>query len=164
MTDQSFHRVRLNVNGADHELLVAGFERVVDLLRDQLCLTGTHIGCSTGDCGACTVRMDGRPTKSCLVLAAAADGAEIVTIEGIADERDELHPIQSAFWDEFGFQCGFCLPGMLFSALELLNQSAGPTAAEIRASLEGNLCRCTGYHDAVRAIEASAARARPGPR
>ena len=120
-------------------------------------MPGTHIGCLTGDCGACTVERDGKITKSCLVLAASAEGSEITTIEGLS-ENGELSTIQQAFWDEYGFQCGFCLPGMLFAAKDLLEQNASPTEAEIRHAINGNLCRCTGYDTIVKSIAVADAR------
>jgi aerobic carbon-monoxide dehydrogenase small subunit len=144
------------VNGAEQRVEVDPRLLLVDLLRDGLGLTGTHVGCRTGDCGACTVLQDGRPVKSCLQLAASADGTTIRTIEGIAD-GGELTPLQQAFWDEYGFQCGYCLPGMLFAAAELLERVPDPSEAEIRHAIDGNLCRCTGYHGIVRAVRAAAA-------
>lgn len=148
--------IGLTVNGERHELSVDPRTVLVDLIREGLNLTGTHVGCRTGDCGACTVLRDGEIVKSCLSLAAGADGCELTTIEGIAAEG-ELTPIQQAFWDEYGFQCGYCLPGMLFAAQDLLANNPDPDESEIRHAIDGNLCRCTGYHGIVRAIAAAAA-------
>ena len=128
---------------------------LVDMVRDEFGLKGTNIGCRTGDCGACTMLVDGEPMKTCLSLAASADGASIQTIEGIAS-GDALTPLQESFWAEYGFQCGYCLPGMLFAAGDLLARNPDPTEDEIRAAIDGNLCRCTGYHGIVRAIRAAA--------
>jgi carbon-monoxide dehydrogenase small subunit len=129
-------------------------------VREELALTGTHIGCATGDCGACTMKVDGRIAKTCLILAVQADGAEITTVEGLASDDGELNPIQQAFWDEYGFQCGFCLPGQLFAAEDLLDREPDPSESEIRDALDGNLCRCTGYHFMVRAVATAAERRR----
>src|SRR5439155_838071 len=152
------HRVRLEVNGEQHELEVEPRLLLVHLLRDRLGLTGTHVGCDTSNCGACTVHVDGESVKSCTVLAVQADGAEVTTIEGMAD-GDVLHPLQEAFWQEHGLQCGFCTPGMIMAAADLLQHNPDPSEDEIRAGLEGNLCRCTGYHNIVRAVRAAADRA-----
>lgn len=149
-------RVELTVNGKRHAVDCDPRLTLVDLLRDELGLTGTHVGCRTGDCGACTVEQDGEIVKSCLELAASADGTTIETIEGMAP-RGELSPLQQAFWDEHGFQCGYCLPGMLYAAKDLLRENTTPTEAEIRHAIDGNLCRCTGYHHIVDAIAAAAA-------
>lgn len=152
MTDQP---ITLTVNGQRYDLLVDPRWLLVEALREGLRLTGTHIGCLTGDCGACTVRLNGHLVKSCLELAVAADGAEIVTVEGLAPPG-QLTPLQHAFWDAYAFQCGYCLPGMLFAAEDLLRQNPRPDEAAIRAALVGNLCRCTGYHNIVGAIQAAA--------
>ena len=149
-------RIALEVNGRSVELDVDPRRLLVEVLREELLLTGTHVGCLTGDCGACTVERDGGVIKSCMVLAVAADGASITTIEGFSPDG-ELDPIQQAFWDGHGFQCGFCLPGMLFAARDLLDRNSDPTEAEIRTAINGNLCRCTGYEPIVRSIEAAAA-------
>jgi carbon-monoxide dehydrogenase small subunit len=125
---------------------------LVHALRDELGLTGTHVGCDTSNCGACTVHLDGRPVKSCTVLAVQADGAEITTIEGMAGSNGELHPIQEAFWNDHGLQCGDCTPGMIMAAAGLLAENPNPTEDEVRHALEGNLCRCTGYHNIVKAV------------
>jgi aerobic-type carbon monoxide dehydrogenase small subunit (CoxS/CutS family) len=147
--------MRLTVNGVAHELDVDPCTLLVHAIREQVGLTGTHVGCLTGDCGACTVVVDGRTAKSCSVLALSADGATVRTIESLAD-GDELHPVQRAFWDEFGFQCGFCLPGMLLTAAELLESTPDPTDEEILRAINGNLCRCTGYHTIVAAVRRAA--------
>jgi len=132
---------------------------LVHYLRDVLDLTGTHIGCETTLCGACTVLLDGRAVKSCTVLAAQADGHSIQTIEGLAS-NGKLHPVQEAFWEEHGLQCGYCTPGMILAAVELLNRNPKPSEAEIRRAIAGNLCRCTGYQHIVSAIEAAARKMR----
>jgi carbon-monoxide dehydrogenase small subunit len=148
-------RLELTVNGRRQAVAADPRLTLVDLLRGELGLHGTHVGCRSGDCGACTVSVDGEIVKSCLILAASADGATIRTIEGLAPEG-ELSPLQQAFWDEYGFQCGYCLPGMLFAAEDLLRHTPDPSEAEIRHAIDGNLCRCTGYHGIVRAIRAAA--------
>lgn len=128
---------------------------LVYFLREHLGLTGTHVGCDTSSCGACTVLMNGKAVKSCTVLAVQAEGAHITTVEGLA-RNGELHPIQQAFWDEHGLQCGFCTPGMMLAAVDLLQRNPNPTDEEIRHALEGNLCRCTGYQHIVNAVKAAA--------
>jgi len=148
-------RIRLIVNNLPREVDVDPRRTLVHVLRDQLGLTGTHAGCLTGHCGACTVRLDGRAVKSCTVLAIAADGAYVETIEGLARDG-ALHPVQQAFWDRFGFQCGFCTPGMIMTALELLAEQPVPDQAAVREALSGNLCRCTGYQTIVDAVLAAA--------
>jgi aerobic carbon-monoxide dehydrogenase small subunit len=147
--------VSMTVNGKQAAGEVEERTLLVQFLRENLRLTGTHVGCDTSQCGACVVHIDGQSVKSCTVLAAQADGAEITTIEGIAD-GDTLHPMQEAFRDNHGLQCGFCTPGMIMSALDLLKHNANPTEQEIRHHLEGNLCRCTGYHNIVKSIKAAA--------
>jgi carbon-monoxide dehydrogenase small subunit len=144
-------KVRLNVNGTEHELDVEPRQLLVHALRDNLGLTGTHVGCDTSNCGACTVHMDGMAVKSCTILAVQADGAEITTIEGMGTE-DNLHPMQEAFWNNHGLQCGYCTPGMIMSATALLARNPNPTEEEVRLGLEGNLCRCTGYHNIVKSV------------
>jgi aerobic carbon-monoxide dehydrogenase small subunit len=151
--------VRLKVNGIDHELEVEPRLLLVHALRDQLGLTGTHVGCDTSNCGACTIHLDGRAVKSCTLLAVQADGAELTTIEGLGSEGD-LHPLQEAFWNDHGLQCGFCTPGMIMSAAALLAEQPDPSEDEVRHALDGNLCRCTGYHNIVRAVLDAAAAAR----
>jgi carbon-monoxide dehydrogenase small subunit len=143
--------VRLTVNGQHHELQVEPRLLLVHLLRDNLGLTGTHVGCDTTNCGACTVHLDGEGVKSCTVLAVQADGAEVKTIEGMAD-GDKLHPLQEAFWNDHGLQCGYCTPGMIMAAADLLQRNPNPSEEEVRHGLEGNLCRCTGYHNIVKAV------------
>ncbi len=143
--------VRLNVNGVEHNLEVEPRLLLVHALRDELGLTGTHVGCDTSNCGACTVHLDGQPVKSCTVLAAQADGAEVTTIEGIGSEAD-LHALQEAFWNDHGLQCGYCTPGMIMAAAGLLSENPDPTEEQVRHALEGNLCRCTGYHNIVKAV------------
>jgi carbon-monoxide dehydrogenase small subunit len=150
--------VRLNVNGVEHTLDVEPRLLLVHALRDRLDLTGTHVGCDTSNCGACTVHMDGESVKSCTVLAVQADGAEITTIEGLGTE-DNLHPMQEAFWNNHGLQCGYCTPGMIMAATALLAENPDPTETEVRHALEGNLCRCTGYHNIVKAVLDAASKA-----
>jgi len=147
--------VRLTVNGSVRTAHVEPRLLLVHLLREQLGLTGTHIGCDTSSCGACTVHLDGEAVKSCTVLAVQADGAEVTTIEGLA-QNGELHPLQEAFWANHGLQCGYCTPGMIMTAADLLQRNPNPTEAEVRHGLEGNLCRCTGYHNIVKAVLAAA--------
>jgi carbon-monoxide dehydrogenase small subunit len=153
--------VQVTVNGRRREVLVEPRRLLVHLLREDLGLTGTHVGCDTSNCGACTVHLDGEAVKSCTVLAVQADGAEITTIEGMAD-GDTLHPLQEAFWKDHGLQCGFCTPGMIMAAADLLKRNPDPSEAEVRHGLEGNLCRCTGYHNIVRAVLDAAQEARTG--
>jgi carbon-monoxide dehydrogenase small subunit len=143
--------VRVTVNGEAHEDAVEPRLLLVHYLRDALGLTGTHVGCDTTSCGACTVHLNGEAVKSCTVLAVQADGAEVTTIEGMAN-GDELHPLQEAFWANHGLQCGYCTPGMIMAAADLLERNPSPTEDEVRNGLEGNLCRCTGYHNIVRAV------------
>jgi carbon-monoxide dehydrogenase small subunit len=139
------------VNGRDVQTEIEPRELLVDTLRDSLNLTGTHVGCGTGHCGACTVLLNGRAVKSCTVLAESAAGGDIVTIEGLG-RNGTLHPLQQAYWDEHAFQCGFCLPGMLLAAVELLEYDPEPDEQAVRDALAGNLCRCTGYQNAIRAV------------
>jgi len=154
----SIANVRLSVNGVEHDLAVEPRLLLVHALRDRLGLTGTHVGCDTSNCGACTVHFNGESVKSCTVLAVQADGAEITTIEGLGTE-DNLHPMQEAFWNNHGLQCGFCTPGMIMSATALLAENPDPTEAEVRHALEGNLCRCTGYHNIVKSVLDAAGKA-----
>jgi aerobic carbon-monoxide dehydrogenase small subunit len=149
-------RLSLTVNGTLHELELEPRELLVDVLRERLGLTGTNVGCDTSQCGACTVHLDGKAVKSCTVLAAQADGASIRTIEGMAS-NGTLHPLQEAFRDFHGLQCGFCTPGMIMTAAELLESGQELTDDAIRQGLDGNLCRCTGYENIVRAVRAAAA-------
>ncbi len=143
--------VALNVNGVEHELAVEPRLLLVHALRDQLGLTGTHVGCDTSNCGACTVHMNGEAVKSCTIFAVQADGAEVTTIEGLGTE-DDLHPMQEAFWNNHGLQCGYCTPGMIMASTALLSENPDPTENEVRHALEGNLCRCTGYHNIIKAV------------
>ncbi len=143
--------VRLRVNGVERHLEVEPRLLLVYALRDRLGLTGTHVGCDTSNCGACTVHLDGRPVKSCTVFAVQADGAAVTTIEGLAPEG-ELHPLQEAFWNDHALQCGYCTPGMIMAAAGLLAENPDPSEQEVRHALEGNLCRCTGYHNIVKAV------------
>jgi aerobic-type carbon monoxide dehydrogenase small subunit (CoxS/CutS family) len=147
--------LNLTIDGAARTAEIDPRMLLVEALRDGFDVTGPKVGCATGDCGACTVSLNGEITKSCLELAVAADGAEITTIEGLAD--GELSPVQQAFWDEYAFQCGFCLSGMLFAAHDLLARNPRPTDDEIRWAISGNLCRCTGYENIVSAVRAAAA-------
>ncbi|WP_207790925.1 (2Fe-2S)-binding protein [Thermaurantiacus tibetensis] len=155
--------VQWRVNGVLHELDVLPGQSLMDVLRDALRLTGTHMGCMTGHCGACTVMIDGRIAKSCIAQAATLPRAEIRTIEGLMGPDGRLSPVQQAFWDEAGFQCGYCAPGMLFSAIELLSETPDPTDAEIDSALAGSLCRCTGYQSLRRAVRAAARALRETP-
>ncbi len=147
-------KVEILVNGASRAADVDPRIPLVQLLRDEFGLTGTHIGCLTGHCGACTVLLNGHAVKSCTVLAASANGDDIRTIEGLADGT--LHPVQKAFWDHQGFQCGYCTPGMILATVELLAENPNPTDDEIKAGISGNLCRCTGYQSIVKAIRGAA--------
>ncbi len=148
-------RISLTVNGASREAEVEPRTLLVHFLRDSLALTGTNVGCDTSSCGACTVLVGGESVKSCTMLAVQADGCDITTIEGLATDG-ELHPMQAAFQQEHGLQCGFCTPGMVMAAVSLLEENPNPSEAEVRAGLEGNLCRCTGYHNIVKAVLAAA--------
>jgi aerobic carbon-monoxide dehydrogenase small subunit len=143
--------VRLTVNGQQHEDTVEPRLLLVHYLRDKLGLTGTHVGCDTTNCGACTVHLNGEAVKSCTVFAVQADGAEVTTIEGL-DGDGQLHPMQEAFWNKHGLQCGYCTPGMIMAATDLLARNPNPTEEEVRKGLEGNLCRCTGYQNIVAAV------------
>ena len=147
--------VAFSVNGTRHELDLEPRELLVYVLRDRLRLTGTSVGCDTSSCGACTIMVDGEPVKSCTVLGVQADGAEITTIEGLAG-NGELHPVQQAFHEQHALQCGFCTPGMVMSVVGLLDENPAPSEQEIRKALEGNLCRCTGYQNIVKAVQAAA--------
>jgi carbon-monoxide dehydrogenase small subunit len=149
-------RLSLTVNGKSVSAEVAPRTLLVDFLRDELRLTGTHIGCDTAQCGACTIHIDGRAVKSCNMLALQAEGANITTIEGLADSDSDMHPMQQAFREHHGLQCGYCTPGMVMSAIDLVQRNADPSEAQIRDGLEGNLCRCTGYHNIVTAVRAGA--------
>ena len=148
-------KVSLTVNGKPASAEVEERTLLVNFIRDNLRLTGTHVGCDTAQCGACTIHMNGRAVKSCNMLAMQAEGADIVTIEGIAKPDGTLHPMQEAFRQHHGLQCGFCTPGMVMSAIDLVKDFPNPTEEQIREQLDGNLCRCTGYHNIVKAIKAA---------
>lgn len=152
-------KVTCRVNGKTYTGMAEPRTLLVYFLRDELNLTGTHVGCDTGHCGACTVMMNGKTVKSCMVLAVQAQGADILTVEGLAED-DKLHPLQEAFWENHGLQCGYCTPGMLMSALFLLQRNPDPTEDEIRRAIEGNLCRCTGYVNIVKSVKAAAKKMR----
>ena len=154
--------ITMAVNGAQRELDVEPRRLLVQALREDLDLTGTHVGCDTSQCGACTVHVDGHAVKSCTMLAVQADGATVTTIEGMAT-AEALHPLQTAFWEQHGLQCGFCTPGMIMTAADLLARNPDPSDDEIRHAIEGNICRCTGYQNIVAAIKAAAAANRGAP-
>ncbi len=154
-------QVSLTVNGKSATAEVENRTLLVQLLREKLGLTGTHVGCDTSQCGACVVHVNGKATKSCTILAVQCQGAQVTTIEGLAKDG-KLHPMQEAFRETHGLQCGFCTPGMVMSALDLVKNNASPSERQIREYLEGNLCRCTGYHNLVKSIEAGAAAMRSG--
>jgi len=151
--------ITVTVNGKSHTSDVEPRTLLVHYLREQLNLTGTHIGCDTSQCGACVVMVNGASVKSCTMLAVQADGAEVTTIEGLARDG-QLHPLQEGFWECHGLQCGYCTPGMIMAAYDLLQHNPAPTDDEVRHGLEGNLCRCTGYHNIVRAVQYAAAKMR----
>jgi carbon-monoxide dehydrogenase small subunit len=151
------HTIRLTVNGVPYEKEVESRLLLVHFLRDQLRLTGTHIGCDTTHCGACTVIVDGEPVKSCTVLAVQADGGAVRTVEGLETDG-KLHPIQEGFWQEHGLQCGYCTPGMMMTGVALLGRNTSPTESDIRHAISGNLCRCTGYVNIVKSIQYAAAK------
>jgi carbon-monoxide dehydrogenase small subunit len=153
--------INIAVNGEARQTEVEPRTLLVDFLREHLTLTGTHVGCETSQCGACTVLMDGRAVKSCTVLAVQADGTAVTTIEGLAP-RGMLHPIQRAFWEEHGVQCGYCTPGMVMSTAALLAEEPDPDEATIRHALEGNLCRCTGYQPIIRSVQLAATKLAAG--
>ena len=150
-------KLSLKVNGKQVAAEVDPRTLLAQFLRENLHLTGTHVGCDTGQCGACTVHLDGRAVKSCNMLAVQAQGAEVVTIEGLAAANGDMHPMQAAFKECHGLQCGFCTPGMVMSATALLKDNPNPTEEQIRAGLDGNMCRCTGYHNIVKAVQTCAA-------
>lgn len=152
-------QVSMTVNGREVSGDVEARTLLVHFIRENLHLTGTHVGCESGYCGACTVILDSKPVKSCTMLAVQAEGSSITTIEGLAS-NGELHPVQEGFWERHGLQCGFCTPGMIMSSVALLEENDNPSEAEIRHSIEGNLCRCTGYHNIVRAVEYAGAKVR----
>jgi carbon-monoxide dehydrogenase small subunit len=150
-------RISMNVNGEPVSADVEPRTLLVTFVRENLRLTGTHVGCDTSQCGACTIHMNGRAVKSCNILAIQAQGADILTIEGLAAADGKLHPLQEAFREHHGLQCGFCTPGMVMSAIDLVKNHPQPSEETIRAELDGNLCRCTGYHNIVKAVKAAAA-------
>ena len=147
--------IRVKVNGTEHHSMVEPRMLLVHYLREELGLTGTHVGCDTSQCGACVVHMDGQAIKACTVFAVQADEASVTTIEGIGSVGN-LHPVQEGFWEMHGLQCGFCTPGMIMTSADLLKRNPNPSESEIRHALEGNLCRCTGYHNIVRAVQYAA--------
>ena len=151
----SAHRISVTINGETHEREVESRLLLVHFIREEVGLTGTHIGCDTTSCGACTVLLDGAPVKSCTVFAVAADGAAITTVEGLAN--GDLHPVQQGFREKHGLQCGFCTPGMMLTAKALLDENPDPTESDIRWGISGNLCRCTGYVNIVKAVQHAAA-------
>jgi carbon-monoxide dehydrogenase small subunit len=167
VTPTSLRTIAVTVNGKSYTRVVEPRLSLADFLRDELGLVGTHLGCEHGVCGACTVLLDGQTTRSCLLFAVQADGHEVTTVEGLARPRAgaattddlaaalELHPVQQAFWDHHGLQCGFCTPGMLISAVELLKENPDPTEEEIRVGISGNLCMCTGYMNIVKAVQSA---------
>ena len=148
-------KVSMRVNDVDHEHDVEPRTLLVQYLRENLRLTGTHVGCDTSQCGACTIHVNGEAVKACTMFAIQADGAEITTIEGLATNA-ELHPMQKAFWENHGLQCGYCTPGMIMASVDMLKNNPNPTEEEIRHGLEGNFCRCTGYHNIVKSVKAAA--------
>jgi len=155
-------KISLTVNGTEHQLSVEPRTLLIHVLRDELGYTGPNVGCESSMCGACTVHLEGEAVKSCTMLAVQADGREVTTVEGLADDG-EFHPIQEGFQEEHGLQCGYCTPGMMMTATELLDRNPDPTEAEIREALEGNLCRCTGYQNIVRAVESAAEKMQEQP-
>jgi len=146
-------KISVNVNGKPQERDVEPRTLLVHFLREQLGLTGTHIGCETTICGACTVHLDGRAVKSCTIFAVQVDGRNVTTVEGLAADADHLHPVQTGFWEEHGLQCGYCTPGMIMTTSALLAENPNPSEAEIRHAIEGNICRCTGYQQIVNAVQ-----------
>jgi len=154
-------KIRIKVNGSDMEAEVEPRLLLVHCIRDLFRLTGTHIGCDTSHCGACTVLLDGRAVKSCTVLAVQANGREVATVEGL-EQNGKLHPIQEGFWQEHGLQCGFCTPGMMMAATAFLKEKPNPSEDEIRMAISGNLCRCTGYVNIVKSVQYAAAKMRQG--
>jgi carbon-monoxide dehydrogenase small subunit len=150
--------ISININGVDHAAEVEPRLLLVHYLRDVLGLTGTHVGCETSICGACTILLDGQAVKSCTILAVQADGSNVTTIEGLAT-NGHLHPVQEGFWEQHGLQCGYCTPGMIIAARQIIDRNPNPTREEIRHGLEGNLCRCTGYQHIVQAVEYAAKKA-----
>jgi carbon-monoxide dehydrogenase small subunit len=160
--NSSLHTITLTVNGETFEREVEPRLLLSDFLRHELGLTGTHVGCEHGVCGACTILFDGVPIRSCLVLAVQADGRDLVTVEGLAESEDDMHPLQEAFWEAHGLQCGFCTPGFLMTLVPFLAENANPSEKEIREAISGNLCRCTGYQNIVEAVSLAAEKLREG--
>ena len=156
---ESLKTINMTVNGKEYTVSVEPRMLLSDVLRDELRLTGTHVGCEHGICGACTIIMDGRPVRSCLIFGVQADGANILTIEGLENEDGSLHPLQEGFWEKHGLQCGFCTPGFLMTAYHFLKENPSPTREEIREAISGNLCRCTGYQGIIDAVEYAAQKA-----
>jgi aerobic-type carbon monoxide dehydrogenase small subunit (CoxS/CutS family) len=150
----SQRQITVTVNGREYQRTVSVRTSLADFVRHELRLTGTHVGCEHGVCGACTVLLDGEPVRACLLFAVQADGRELLTVEGLAD-GDDLHPVQRAFWDHHGLQCGFCTPGILLTVYDFLRERKNPTSGEIREALAGNLCRCTGYQNIVKSVQAA---------
>ncbi|MFQ5399726.1 MAG: (2Fe-2S)-binding protein [Anaerolineae bacterium] len=150
------HRITVTVNGKQYQREVEARLLLSDFLRHELGLTGTHVGCEHGVCGACTILFDGQAVRSCLMLAIQSNGHEIMTVEGLAESQTDLHPLQEAFWEEHGLQCGFCTPGILMTVLPFLEETPNPTEQEIREAISGNLCRCTGYQHIVNAVISAA--------
>ena len=155
MQDEDFVTIRLKVNGETHRLVVEPRRLLADVLREDVGLTGTNLGCEHGACGSCTVLVDGQSVRSCLLFAVQANGHEVMTVEGLARDG-EMHPLQRAFWEKQGLQCGFCTPGFLMTAYELLQRNPNPSEEEIRSALSGNICRCTGYQHIIEAIQSAA--------
>jgi carbon-monoxide dehydrogenase small subunit len=151
--ESTMHKITVTVNGEERVCEIEPRLLLSDFLRHELNLTGTHVGCEHGVCGACTVLLDGVPVRSCLMFAIQAEGHEITTIEGLADDVDELHPLQQAFWDAHGLQCGFCTPGMLMTLVPFFEENPNPSEEAIRETISGNLCRCTGYQNIVAAVK-----------
>ena len=149
-------QVEMTVNGERHAAEIEPRALLVYFLRETLGLTGTHVGCDTSNCGACTCHLNGEAVKSCTVLAVQADGSDVKTIEGMGSAPDDLHPLQEAFWNNHGLQCGYCTPGMIMAATDLLAKNPDPSEQEVREALAGNLCRCTGYHNIVKAVQEAA--------
>jgi carbon-monoxide dehydrogenase small subunit len=156
------HNVTVTVNGKSHAQAVEPRLLLSDFLRHGLGLTGTHVGCEHGVCGACTILLDGVPVRSCLTFAVQADGHEIMTVEGLSDDPSDLHPLQQSFWEAHGLQCGFCTPGFLMTLLPFLDENPDPNEEEIREALSGNICRCTGYQNIVEAVKLAAEKRRAG--
>ncbi len=150
------HKISVRINGKVYEKAVEARLLLSDFLRHELGLTGTHVGCEQGVCGACTILLDGQPVRSCLVFAVQCSGREIRTVEGLAESQDKLHPLQEAFWEAHGLQCGFCTPAILMTLIPFLEEAPNPTELEIREALSGNLCRCTGYQHIVEAVQLAA--------